>query len=303
MAPIRSVMACALLAIALTVALPVPDPKPADAVMLKNVKGTGVLFPSDNEPSLMEPIDGRHRHHVVGKPHRSERRKVADFLASVPPSVLSFFLGHGLQSAPVAHEQNGQLVAFADSHRDSTKVRRQSSISSMAGRMMFGVAQTMVNSGSVVIGNIIADKLTGNDLLHPQKSAQQLEQEEKEEKIEEAEKATVDAEKQRQEDEIKREDDKVRKEKEVEKKQREDAEKKEHEAEKERQAAEKKKHKAEKKKEKAERKKEKAEKKKEQAEKKKLEARIEQEDKEARKEAEQRMKPIPIVPTKATMRD
>lgn len=113
------------------------------------------------------------------------------FVTAVPKRAINLFLKFTHLRIHIDHGHNGELAAFPKSHLNSTKVRRQSSV---AGRLMFGAVQGLVQAGSALAGDHIAVELTGNDRDHPQKTKEQLKEEEEEEEKKKAEKDEEEAE-------------------------------------------------------------------------------------------------------------
>lgn len=88
--------------------------------------------------------------------------------------------------AHLAHDHNGRLAQYPATHLNFTKVRRQSTV---VGRLTFAAMQRLVCGGSQLAGDSFVDKLTENDSDHPQKTKEQLAEEQ-----EDAEKDKEDAE-------------------------------------------------------------------------------------------------------------
>lgn len=165
MASIRSIISCAILAIAITIAVPVSKPEPGMIGVHR------IVLPSENPSTLIKPIDDR-------KPHPIERRNFIEFANIVHTKVLDFLFDHTYLRAHLAHDPDGQLADYPKALLNSTKVRRQTSV---AGRLTVGAAQGLVTAGTALAGDEIADELTGNDVDHPQETKEQLEEDEDEE--------------------------------------------------------------------------------------------------------------------------
>lgn len=167
MASIRFIILWAILAIAMVVAVPVPkheqgniEPHP---VYSPSPDPYPFILPFPNPSSLIEPVHN-HTHRAV-----VERRNLTE--------VVHLLLNHQYICTHLAHVQNAKLAHDLTAYLNSTKGRRQSSV---VGRVTNGALQGLVSGGTQIAGDSIADELTGNDRDHPQKTKQQVAEEEKE---------------------------------------------------------------------------------------------------------------------------
>ncbi|MCJ1269034.1 hypothetical protein MMC22_008922 [Lobaria immixta] len=167
MASIQFIILWAILAIAMVVAVPIPNHEQG-RIELHQVYTPlpdpyPFILPFPNPSSLIEPVDNHTHRGVV------ERRNLTE--------VVNLLLNHKYICTHLAHVQNAKLAHDLTAYLNSTKGRR---LSSVAGRVTNGAMQGLVSEGTQIAGDSIADELTGNDRDHPQKTKQQVVEEEKE---------------------------------------------------------------------------------------------------------------------------
>lgn len=167
MASIRFIILWAILAIAMVVAVPVPNHE-RDNIELHPVYTPlpdpyPFILPFPNPSSLIEPVEN-HTHRAV-----VERRNLTE--------VVNLLLNHKYICTHLARFQNAKLAHHPTAYLNYIKGRRQSSV---VGRVTNGAMQGLVSGGSQIAGDSIADELTGNDSDHSQKTKEQLAEEENE---------------------------------------------------------------------------------------------------------------------------
>ncbi|MCJ1428307.1 hypothetical protein MMC29_006216 [Sticta canariensis] len=156
MAPIRSIMLCALLAISMTAAVPVPGKMPEmpsdDKIPTPLQHHHGVLtVPAPKESQWYNSINGNHHHDVPSSP--------------VPKkSHWRYLINGNRYRHPVKPQQSSPAKA----------TRRQNSA---MGKMASGAVQGVVTASTTLFSDYVSDSLTGNDKDHPQKTKEQLEAE------------------------------------------------------------------------------------------------------------------------------